>query len=282
MGKLFFNFTILVLILCYSVVIDLGFFKHSNQYEISFLNIGQGDATLIRTPQNCSILIDGGPRTALSQKIKDKLPILDKTIDLVVLTHPHLDHFAGILELKHRYQYKNVWLTGVQYPSKDYEALLEKINSDSKVNLKYITKPESYFLCGIKIDILMPFDSLLGQTEENVNNSSIVLLLDIKGTKILLSGDAELEEETIIIDRYSELISNANIKIFKAGHHGSRTSNTLELLKLIQPEFMVISAGESNSYGHPHFETIQKANSLGIKILRTDQLKSEEDISFFF
>ena len=275
----------LVFLLLTSALLDAKFLLHG-KFKLSFLDIGQGDAILLRTPNNCSILIDGGPPVNLSQTIKNQLPILDKSIDLVVVSHPHLDHFAGILELQHRYEYTNFWLTGIDYASPEYSQLLTNLNSPtSDTKLAYITKPKSFYLCGVTLHVLMPFESQIGQTNSNINNTSIAMLLQFAGQNIFLSGDAETEQELELVAAFggNNLSTPQNlppkVDIFKAGHHGSKTSSSIELLELLQPKTMVISCGKDNSYGHPHFETLKKADQLGIKVLRTDQLG---DISFFF
>jgi competence protein ComEC len=267
----------LVFLLLTSALLDAKFLLHG-KFKLTFLDIGQGDSILLRTPTNCSILIDGGPPTNLSQTIKNQLPILDKSIDLVVVTHPHLDHFAGILDLQHRYNYKNFWLTGIDYPLPEYSQLLTNLNSPvSKTKLNYITQTKSFYLCGVTIHILMPLESQIGKTNPNINNTSIALLLQFADQSIFLSGDAETEQELELVAAFGGNLPKVNI--FKAGHHGSKTSSSIELLEIIKPETMVISCGIDNSYGHPHFETLKKADQLGINVLRTDQLG---DINLFF
>lgn len=277
MNKLIHSFFLLVTLLLVGCYIDFSYFQHRHQFQVTFLDVGQGDATLIRTPQNCTMLIDGGPPINLTQKIKDHLPILDKSIDLVVLTHPHLDHMAGLLELINRYDFQNLWITGVNYPTSEYSEFLLRANLHPETQIKHITKPAKYHLCGIHITILAPLNSYLAQDNPNINNTSIILLLEFQDQKILLTGDAEHEQEQELLTYYQNTLPN--LTILKAGHHGSRTSTSIELLKTTNPDFLIISAGQDNRYGHPHFETIQKADHLGIQILRTDR---HSDITFFF
>jgi competence protein ComEC len=277
MKKIFHSFFILVSLLLVGCYIDLTYFLHHDQFQITFLDVGQGDSTLIRTPQNCTMLIDGGPPINLTQKIKDHLPILEKSIDLVVLTHPHLDHMAGLLELQHRYNFQNLWITGVNYSTSEYAEFLLAANLHPTTQIKYITKPAKYNLCGAQITILSPLYSFLAQDNPNINNTSIILLIELKDQKILLTGDAEHEQEQELLSHYQNTLPN--LTILKAGHHGSRTSTSIELLNATNPDYLIISAGDGNRYGHPHFETIQKADQLGIQILRTDR---HSDITFFF
>jgi competence protein ComEC len=263
----------IIAILLFSAILDFAHFKNQQFFQLKFLDIGQGDATLLRTPTNCTILIDGGPPQALLQKMKDLLPMLETKIDLVILTHPHLDHLAGLLELEKKYEFSNVFLTGVNYGLAEYDQFLSQLDPSA---VTYITKPQQYTLCGVQITLLSPVSSLYGQDLDNINNSSIITLLDFAGQKILIPGDAELEQEHELLSFYSSL---PKIDILKAGHHGSRTSTSIDLLNATKPDKLIISSGKGNSYGHPHSETLKKANQFKIQVFRTDQLS---DVIFFF
>lgn len=270
------NFFKIIIVIFLSCLLDWSHFWNQGSFKVSFLNVEQGDAAIIRTPTNCTMLIDGGPKQELAKKIKKYVPLSERDIDLIVLTHPHLDHLAGILELEHRFNFKNIWLTGVDYNLLEYEQLLLQLDPNI-TNISYINNYAEYNMCGVKITILQPTNSQIGATIKNVNNSSIVLLIEIKDKKILFTGDAEIEQEAELIKEYSETLPK--LDILKAGHHGSKTSTTPELLEIVRPDYLVISAGKDNTYGHPHLETIKKADLYNIEILRTDQL---DDINFFF
>ncbi|MEK7689425.1 MAG: MBL fold metallo-hydrolase, partial [Bdellovibrionota bacterium] len=121
----------------------------------------------------------------------------------------------------------------------------------------------------VTLDVLYPFETVQGEIE-NVNNGSVVIRAVQGENEILLMGDAELEVEAELLAAWAAGEFELAADTLKAGHHGSRTSSSLEFLKVVSPELMVISSGEGNDYGHPHEETLEKAEDLGIAVLRTD------------
>jgi len=267
--------TYLIIILCTtSFWLNWPFINHLNHYALHFLDIGQGDAILIRSPTNCTIFIDGGPDNKLTDDLSKTLPVLENQIDLLVLTHPHADHMNGLISLLNRYEVKSVFITGISYSNPTYTEFNHLINQKG-TQIYYVQAPQKYELCGIQFEIIYPINSEIGQSIENINNSSIVMRVKIKDNWVYLNGDAELEEEHEILEAGFKLDSD----IMKAGHHGSRTSNSLEMLKAVSPKELVIQSGVGNSYLHPHPETLQKAKELGIKVKRND---IRGTISYYF
>ncbi len=227
------------------------------QLQIHVLDIGQGDAILITTPEQNHILIDGGPDNKVLSELPKVMPYLFSKIDLLVLTHPHLDHVAGLVEIVDRYDVGAVLLNPVAYGSGAYEIFLDKIVGRK---IYSANAAKDFRLGDTYIDVLFPFQASLA--ESNPNNQSVVIMISQGGHKILLTGDAEKEEEEKLIGY------DLQADIFKAGHHGSKTSSTL--LDEIMPKLLLISCGVGNKYGHPHAETLQNADDLGIEVLRTD------------
>lgn len=234
--------------------------------QMHALNVGQGDAILITTPEQNHILIDGGPDGSVLNELPKVMPYMFSKIDLLILTHPHSDHVAGLVDVLDRYEVGAVLLNPVDYNSKVYGAFLEKIQG-----LKiYAARADEDFRFGdTDIDVLYPFES--GEWNANANNQSVVLMVSQGGHKILLPGDAEKEEEAKLVGY------DLGADVLKAGHHGSRTSSSV--LDKIMPTIMVISSGVGNKYGHPHQETLDKAKELGVEVLRTD---TEGTVSIIF
>lgn len=235
-----------------------------NAAEVHFLDIGQGDAILIRTPQYHNILIDGGPPgSQLIQKMGKILPPLERTIDLMILTHPHLDHIGGLMEVLERYKVKNVLLTGVQHKSSYYENFLSQMKN-AKIHIA--DEKKDFILGEIFLDTIYPFTSIANDAFQNINNSSIVIKMTFKKTNVLFTGDAEQEVEEKILAKNTHI----QAEIMKAAHHGSRTSNTSSYLDAIQPVMAIIQVGKGNKYDHPHQETLEKFSQRKIKIWRND------------
>lgn len=171
-----------------------------------------------------------------------------------------------------RYEIENLFTTGVNYKSSFYKKFNQQIKD---INITYPKSGEHYNLCGVKIQVIYPDKSFISKEIDNVNNASIVLKLTMNNSAVYLPGDAEEEVEEEILNLDLDLRS----EIMKAGHHGSETSNTKEMLEAVKPEYLVIQSGEGNQYNHPHMQTISSANELGIKVLRNDV---EGTITFFF
>lgn len=236
-----------------------------NQLHIYFLDIGQGDSVLIQTPGNHLILVDGGPGTEILTELNDILPYLQKKIDLVILTHPHADHIEGFVPVLERYEVSTALITGVDYSNAYYEEFLRDLQEEAQI---YYAHEDSDFAFedGVEIDVLYPFEPIIGEEFENLNNSSIVLKIIFEKNTILLAGDAEVEVEKELLESGVSLEAD----VFKASHHGSRTANSCDFLEVVDPEVVVIQVGEENQFDHPHEETLQTLEELGIEVYRND------------
>jgi competence protein ComEC len=238
--------------------------------EVNFFDVGQGDAIFIETPSRHQILIDGGPGPLILEKLAQSLPFWDRTIDLIVLTHPEHDHLAGLIEVLKRYKVENILWTGVLRDTAEYKEWQRLIRDETaeifiaEAGQKIIlSKPDINNF----VEILYPFENLEGQEFKNSNNTSIVAKLIFGENSFLFTGDAYKSVEKKLVDKEINLTSD----VFKVGHHGSKTSNSEEFIEKVSPEIAVISAGQDNPYHHPHQETLDTLEKYGIKILRTDK-----------
>jgi len=274
----FILFTLFFLnLLAWIAVYDLS---KSKFLEVNFFDVGQGDAIFIETPKRHQILIDGGPGSTILEKLGENLPFWDRSIDLIILTHPEADHLAGLIEVLKRYKVDFILWTGVVRDTAGYKewqrlireeaqkegAKIKIVQAGQKINCSRSDLEQCFFM------ILYPFENLEGQEFKNSNNTSIVAKLVFGKNSFLFTGDIYKAGEKKIIENGANLDSD----VLKVGHHGSKTSTSEEFLKAISPEFAVIPVGE-NKYGHPHPEVLLNLEKFGIEILRTDK---EGDIKF--
>ncbi len=259
---------VIVLLLVVSVLVYLWSYLPDRLFHVYFLDIGQGDAILLRTPENHQILVDGGPNSKVVDELGEILPFFDKSLDLVVLTHPDRDHLDGVLEVLRRFQVDNLLLTGISDDSSGYKELLAEIERQN-INTLIAESNLDFRFGNVVIDLIYPLNQLLGVHFDKPNNSSIAMRILYHDQVILLTGDLEQEAEELLIEELDHEILEANI--LKAGHHGSKTSSSLPFLRVVKPDIVVIQSGKSNSYGHPHPETLKNLQKIGVKeVYRTD------------
>ncbi|MEW6141557.1 MAG: DNA internalization-related competence protein ComEC/Rec2 [Chloroflexota bacterium] len=225
------------------------------QLCVSILDVGQGDAILIQTPDRQKVLIDGGPGVQDTvNHLGRMMPFWDRTIDLVVLTQPQADHLTGLLPVLDRYQVKKVAEPGLTYSSVAYRQWLSALAANDIEHT--IARAGQYFDLGrgIRLDILHPGEKLLTDTADDINNNALVMRLSWCNVNFLLAGDIAYEAELELLTNHTPLKSS----VLKVAHHGSRTSTSAQFLEAISPGTAVISAGANNSFGHPHAEVVAR------------------------
>lgn len=250
-----------------AVLLGVGdaWLKLPSTLELHMLDVGQGDAILLRTAEGQNILVDGGPGQTVLEELGEVLSPFDRRLDLVILTHPHEDHVAGLVPVLQRFEVGEVLLSAPEYSNQAYEALMEEI-AEREIPYSFADDERDFEFEDVKLDVLFPFEPFTGDEMENVNNSSPVIKVVWGEVEVLLTGDAEQEVEEAL------LAAGVNVRadIIKAGHHGSRSSSTEAFLEAVSAELMLISCGMGNDYGHPHEETLEKADDLGMEVRRTD------------
>lgn len=239
----------------------------SNDLEVIFFDIGQGDSILIKTPSRHKILIDGGPDSGVLAKLGRELPFYDRSIDLMVLTHPHSDHVAGLVDVLRRYEVAKVLYTGVDHSSPDFVAWRDYID-DNSIEMTIASSGQVFQFGEVALEILYPFEDVSGREFDDLNDSSIVTRLTYQNNSFLFTGDAPTEVEEELINTGVSLES----KVLKVGHHGSKYSSSREFLEKVQATTAVIQVAEDNNFGHPHLLTIRKLEGMGVEILRNDEL----------
>jgi len=244
--------------------------------HISFLNVGQGDAILIRKG-NQQVLVDGGPNPQMiSLELGREMPFWDRTIDLVVLTHPSADHVTGLVEVLNRYQVQQVLYPDLDFKSDIFDEWL-RLLEEKDINCTLAQAGQQIDLGKIAIQVLNPQVPLLTGTESDIDNNGVVLHTSLGNVSFLLTADTMWEAELELITRRANLTST----VLKVGHHGSNTSTTPEFLAVVNPRLAVISVGEGNPYGHPTPEVMARLKErIGSEnTYRTDELGTIEFIT---
>jgi len=237
--------------------------------HMSFLDVGQGDAILIQKG-NQQVLVDGGPSPqAISLELGKKLPFWDRTIDLVVLTHPSADHVTGLVEVLQRYKVKEVLYPDLDFKSDIYDEWL-RLLKEKNIKCTIAQAGQQIDLGeGVIIEVLNPPEILLTDTSSDIDNNGMVLRLSIGEVSFLLTADIRQEAEFELINRRADLHST----VLKVAHHGSDTSTCQEFLAVVNPQLAVISVGADNRFGHPTPEVMDRlGEKLGSEnIYRTDE-----------
>ncbi|MBW3613266.1 MAG: DNA internalization-related competence protein ComEC/Rec2 [Chloroflexi bacterium] len=240
------------------------------QLHVTVLDVGQGDAILVETPGGSTVLVDGGPDPELTlRRLGANLPFFARRIDLIMLSHPHQDHVAGLIEVLDRFRVGAVLHAGIPFENTAYTRLLtDAARAGIPVHLARaghrVTADRETTL-----EILYPTaaDAAAPLPDGDINNGSVVAVLRHRGFAALLTGDAEAPIEAALVARGVL----PPVDLLKVGHHGSHSSTTPALLEAIRPAIAVISAGEDNEHGHPAAETLATlASRPGIIVLRTD------------
>lgn len=242
-----------------------------DRLRVAFMDVGQGDAIFIQTPNGRQLLIDGGryPSETLDQ-LGRQMPFWDRSIDLIMATHPDADHVAGLVDVIERYNVSQLITNGADEGSDSAYAALLAAAGERGTATHITQKGESIHLDeGIRVDIL---HSGAAGLSDSRNDASIVARLSYGELSVLLTGDAEEAAELGMIRDGNPL----QAVVLKAGHHGANTSSGTEFLQAVAPRIVIISAGRDNPYGHPHPAMIARAEAVGAAVLRTDELGTLE------
>ena len=244
--------------------------------HVVFLDVGQGDAIFIETPSGKQVLIDGGPsETQVLAQLGNQMGFWDRTLDLVVLTHPDADHVNGLVPVLERYQVAAVLHRRIELDSETYAYWLALVEAegaavyDGQAGLSLTLDPADARRPGLEMTVLHP-----GAEEwEGANDNSVVTRLTYGSVSLLLTGDIEAEVE-------EELVGAGSIRestLLKLAHHGSCGSSTPEFLDAVDPEVVVVSVGADNHFGHPCAEVLERLD--GLPVFRTDEHGAVEIIS---
>ena len=259
---------IIICLLIVLILINFIIYIYPQKLRIFFIDVGQGDSTLIITPDKKTVLIDGGGSDSFDVGEKVLLQyLLDRRIlkvDYVLISHFDTDHATGVAQILGKIDVSSIILTRQLEENDIYRHILS-IAKEKKIKLIYVKEGDVLKIGGIKISIIHPENKLM--INNPMNNNSIVCKVEYNSFSMLLTGDIEMEAEELILRK------NINLKadVLKVAHHGSKTSTTGEFLKAINPKVALIGVGKNNNFGHPSNEVIQRLKENGTRIYRTDE-----------
>ncbi len=231
---------------------------------IHFLDVGQGDAILLRLPEG-DVLIDSGPEDAESRLCRRLQALGVEELRLVVFTHPDEDHTGGGDGILERFSVEEIWVNRTTAKNESFLRILE-LAEDRGIPVQAVTVGEMLAGEDFSLHVLYPIST--PRDDEDNNAGSILLRLVFGETSAIFMGDAGVEEEDKLLSMYGALQLSA--ELCKLGHHGSSTSSGRAFLEAVAPEYAVISCGAGNPFGHPHGAVIGMLEALDIQILRTD------------
>lgn len=247
------------------------FAETAGMLTVSFLDVGQGDAIFIESPSGHQLLVDAGPGISVLRELGSVMGSTDRTVDVVVATHPDADHIGGFPEIFKRYEVSAVIDNGAFHDTNLYEQYNASIEKEHAQYIQARRGQVIDFGDGAYVRVLFP-DRELGA--ESGNDGSVVLQVVYGETEVLLSGDAGKSVESHMVVLENKLLQS---DVLKVGHHGSRTSSLQTFVATVAPTFSIISAECNSRYGHPHPETMEILKELSKEILTTCE---EGTISF--
>lgn len=263
----------LVFLLCILLLTNVAVFAYlltpeKQELTVSFIDVGQGDAIFIEGPTGIEMLIDGGRDREVLRELPRLMGPLDRSIDILVATHPDADHIGGLPAVLKRYAVRHFYEPGKEGENSIAESLEVSVNAEPGLTEGVLRRGMRIHLGdGAYADVLHP-ENNVAQLRET-NDASIVMRLVYGETEFMLTGDAPMWAEDRIVGAYGDALRS---DVLKAGHHGSKTSTGPLFLAAVDPEFVVISAGKDNSYGHPHEEVVTRILMSGASMFSTAEI----------
>lgn len=244
----------------YTYIID-------DKTTIVFCNIGQGDATYIRINNRIDVLVDAGPNDQVLSCLGKYMPFFDRTIEVVFLSHPHLDHYGGFIEILDRYTIRKFFKTDRDIDSTYYNKLIKGLNAKG-TTISPLYQGDVLRIMDAQITTFWPQKSFVDRSsqKDDLNALSQVFIFRQRNGSILFTGDINPDMQNRLLQQ-----PISNVQILKVPHHGSTKGLTYEFLNLADPVYSVISSGKGNKFRHPHPEIIKMLNDFGTIIKRTDE-----------
>lgn len=234
--------------------------------QVTFLDVGQGDAILITTPNRRHVLVDGGPDSSVLSQLGQAMRFHERTFDLVIATHNDADHITGLIDVLERYRVENLWINGAIHTTNTYLRFLE-VTKQRGVATEVVSRGKSVLVDGVSIEVLYPLEPQEGVRPSSQNSLSIVTKVTYGESSFLLTGDIAEAEEQELIRAGVDLAAD----VLKVPHHGSKSGLAVNFLRLVQPQYAVIQVGAGNRFGHPASSILDKLEQERVIIFRTDK-----------
>ncbi len=232
--------------------------------HVDFLNVGQGDSIFIQTYLGSQIIIDGGPSDKVISELGNNMPFFDRTIDMIILTHPDADHISGFVDVLKRYKVKKIFWTGVEADTGVYKKFTETMGKEN-AQISLIETGQRIWLDNATVfDVYYPPRGIYSDKSLATNDTSVIGKLTFGRTEILFTGDTTSKIEDSLLPLF-----DLDADILKVAHHGSKSSTSPKFLEEVTPQYAVIEVGK-NGYGHPTEEVLSNLRQANTQILRTD------------
>lgn len=238
----------------------------AKQVLVHFLDVGQGDAALVQTPDGKNVLIDGGDSGAGEEVVAYLRELGVASLDLVIATHAHEDHLGGLINVLREVPVKAVLESGYAHGTPTQQEFLRLVE-DKGVPLRLARAGDRIKAGAATLEVLAPAEPLLEGTESDANNNSVVVRLVYGDTAFLFTGDMEEAERKRLLQSDQEVRSD----VLKVAHHGSRNGTDPDFVAAVQPQVAVISCAARNDYGHPHRQALQALRRGRVHVYATDE-----------
>jgi len=247
---------------------------------VVFLDVGQGDAIFIEAPNGKQVLIDAGFNKKVLRELSQQMPFYDRSLDLIIMTHPDSDHIGGFPSVLETYTVDMILESGVKCQNKICDEL-DKWIEEKDIKREIARRGMVIDLSEeVYLEVLFPDRDA---TNFETNMASVVVKLVYNGNSFLLMGDSpqSIEEYLVSLGQF-----NLDVDVLKLGHHGSKTSSSESFVGYVSPDVAIVSAGKDNRYGHPHQEVLDILEKFGVEVLRTDEdgtivIKSDGESLFY-
>lgn len=274
----------LVIIVSLIILAGIGVYQylyfHDERLHVVFCSVGQGDAILVRTGEGINILVDGGPDKSVLDCLAGHLPFWERRLDMVFLTHPHSDHYTGLLGVLDLYYVLSFDLERLGSKAMIYKQLIKKVEGKNIKERKIGEGDRFRIGKDVVMEVEAPSEVVLksfgpkGEIGESGEQASLILHLEYKDFDLIITGDIQAEEMMRVSRQ-----ERRSIEVMQVPHHGSLTGMDEEIIELIKPKMAVISVGKKNTYGLPNEKILKMLEKTEVKVWRTDEAGDVEVVS---